>query len=214
MNKRLSHNTRTILLHAKRKWPSVITSILWPFCYKCAEERHNLLDLNAEELSPVEVLLGHTEELVADDFRAWGCPVFVLDANLQTGHGIGPSKWNPRSRTGVYLGHSPVHTGNVALVLNLQTGHVSPQYHVVFDDKFLTVPYLQSPEIPPNWADLVAIHTAKATDQSFNLASTWYEGNEASRDDTIPQTSAEPTLVRQQDRPFIELGTIGLRKSP
>eukprot|EP00957_Ditylum_brightwellii_P024455 1846123-Ditylum_brightwellii.AAC.1 len=73
-NKRLSQGARTILLHAKRKWPSVIASILWPFCYKCAEEHHNLLDLNPDGLSPVEVLLGHTEELVADDFHAWGCP--------------------------------------------------------------------------------------------------------------------------------------------
>eukprot|EP00957_Ditylum_brightwellii_P175765 13383773-Ditylum_brightwellii.AAC.1 len=98
MNKRLSHSARTILFHAKRKWPSVITSILWLFCYKCAEEGHNLLDLHSDGLSPVEVLLGHTEELVVDDFHAWRCPVFVLDANLQTGHGIGPPKWNPRAR--------------------------------------------------------------------------------------------------------------------
>eukprot|EP00957_Ditylum_brightwellii_P076868 5842871-Ditylum_brightwellii.AAC.1 len=82
----------------------------------------------------MEVLLGHTEELVADVFHAWGCPVFVLDADLQTVHGRGPPKWNPRARAGVYLGHSPVHAGNVALVLNLQTGHVSPQYHIVFDN--------------------------------------------------------------------------------
>eukprot|EP00957_Ditylum_brightwellii_P024288 1832114-Ditylum_brightwellii.AAC.1 len=68
MNKRLSHSARTISLHAKRKWPSVITSTLWPFCYKCAEECHNLLDHNSDGLSPVEVILGHTEELVADDF--------------------------------------------------------------------------------------------------------------------------------------------------
>eukprot|EP00957_Ditylum_brightwellii_P160406 12211110-Ditylum_brightwellii.AAC.1 len=63
----------------------------------------------------MEVLLGHTKELVGDDFHAWGCPVFVLDADLQTGYGIGPPKWNPRARTGIYLGHSPVHAGNVAL---------------------------------------------------------------------------------------------------
>eukprot|EP00957_Ditylum_brightwellii_P173882 13237832-Ditylum_brightwellii.AAC.1 len=54
MNKRISHNARTILLHAKRKWPSVITSIVWPFCNKCDEECHNLPDLNAEGLSPME----------------------------------------------------------------------------------------------------------------------------------------------------------------
>eukprot|EP00957_Ditylum_brightwellii_P033520 2540286-Ditylum_brightwellii.AAC.1 len=92
MNRRLSHSTRTILLHTRRKCPDVITSILWPFCHKCAEEHHNLLHLNSDELSPVEVLLGHKEELVAADFHTWGCPVFVLDADLQTGTGIGPPK--------------------------------------------------------------------------------------------------------------------------
>eukprot|EP00957_Ditylum_brightwellii_P034098 2583871-Ditylum_brightwellii.AAC.1 len=115
-------------------------------------------------MSPVEVLLGHTEELVVNDVHAWGCPVFVLDANLQTSNGIDPLKWNPRARTGVYLGHSPVHAGNVTLVLNLQTGHISPQYHVVCNDKISTVPYLKSSETPPNWEDLVTKHTEKATD--------------------------------------------------
>eukprot|EP00957_Ditylum_brightwellii_P114982 8769693-Ditylum_brightwellii.AAC.1 len=160
MNKRLSHGARTIHLHVKRNWPDVITSIIWPFCYKCAEDHHNLLALNSDGLSPVEVLLGHKEELVATDFHTWGCPVFVLDANLQTGTGIGPPKWNPRTRAGIYLGQSPVHAGNVALVLNLQTGHVSPQYHVVFDNEFTTVPYLHSSEAPPNWADIVTKHSA------------------------------------------------------
>ena len=59
------------------------------------------------------------------------CPVFTLDKSLQSGTGMLP-KWNPRSNAGVYLGHSPDHASNVALVLNLATGLVSPQYHVVF----------------------------------------------------------------------------------
>ena len=36
-------------------------------------------------------------------------------------------------KSGIYLGHSPYHIGSVALVLNPETGHVSPQFHVVFD---------------------------------------------------------------------------------
>eukprot|EP00957_Ditylum_brightwellii_P144229 10989028-Ditylum_brightwellii.AAC.1 len=96
-------------------------------------------------------MLGEKEEIVADDFHTWGCPVMVLDAKLQTGTGTGPPKWEPRARAGVYLDHIPIHAGNVALVLNLQTGHVSPQYHIVFDNEFTTVPYLDSDETPPNW---------------------------------------------------------------
>eukprot|EP00957_Ditylum_brightwellii_P059833 4541964-Ditylum_brightwellii.AAC.1 len=81
-------------------------------------------------MSPLEVLLGHKEEISVEDYHSWGCPIFVLDSRLQSGQGIGPPKWDPRAQAGVYLGHSPVHAGNVALVLNLKTGHVSPQYHV------------------------------------------------------------------------------------
>ena len=48
-------------------------------------------------------------------------------------------KWNRRARMGQFLGYSRVHSSTVALVRNLHTGFVSPQYHVVFDDKFETV---------------------------------------------------------------------------
>ena len=40
---------------------------------------------------------------------------------------------------GIYLGQSPQHGQNVALVLDRQTGLVSPQFHVVYDHVFDTV---------------------------------------------------------------------------
>ena len=57
------------------------------------------------------------------------------------------------------LGHSPTHAGSVAMVLNLKTGHVSCQYHVVFDDTFSTVEYLKGREEPPHWPQLVETST-------------------------------------------------------
>jgi hypothetical protein len=39
----------------------------------------------------------------------------------------------------------------VALVYNPSTGHVSPQFHVVFDGDFTTVPYMEAGTISPNW---------------------------------------------------------------
>eukprot|EP00957_Ditylum_brightwellii_P192358 14643395-Ditylum_brightwellii.AAC.1 len=117
MSNRLIHSVRTSLLHAKQKWPAIISSALWPF---------------------------------------W----------------IGPPKWDPRSRVLVYLGHSPHHAGNVAQVLNLQTGHVSQQYHLVLDDKFTTVPYIDSAETPLNWTTLVAECSEWATDEAFTITST------------------------------------------
>ena len=40
---------------------------------------------------------------------------------------------------GQFLGYSDEHSLLVATVCHLTTGHVSPQYHVVFDDLFHTV---------------------------------------------------------------------------
>ena len=38
------------------------------------------------------------------------------------------------------MGLSPYHASTVPLVLNLDTGAITPQFHVVFDDWFTTVP--------------------------------------------------------------------------
>jgi hypothetical protein len=40
------------------------------------------------------------------------------------------------------------------VVLNLKIGLCSPQYHVVFDDQFTTLPYLYNNQTPPQWPDL------------------------------------------------------------
>ena len=63
--------------------------------------------------------------------------MYILDNNLQAGMKI--SKWQTRARVGLYLGHSPMHAKTVALVLNLTTGLVSPQFHIKYDDFFETV---------------------------------------------------------------------------
>jgi hypothetical protein len=65
-------------------------------------------------------------------FHCFGCPVYVLSDKMQRG-GKG-SKWEERARVGIHLGNSPVHARNVSLVLNVETGLVSPQFHVKYDD--------------------------------------------------------------------------------
>jgi hypothetical protein len=72
-----------------------------------------------------------------EDFRVFGSPVFVLDKKLQDGDTL--SKWKARSWVGVYVGHSLAHSGNVPVIYNPQTTHITPQFHVVFDDQFSTV---------------------------------------------------------------------------
>jgi hypothetical protein len=64
-------------------------------------------------------------------FRA---PVYVLHSDLQGGKSI--PKWNERSRVGVHLGNSRMHASSVSLILNPNTGYVSPQFHCIYDDQF------------------------------------------------------------------------------
>ena len=69
---------------------------------------------------------------------------------MQSG-GKGP-KWEEHARLGIYLGNSLVHARSVALVLNMETGLASPQFHIEFDNLFETVSKAQ-----------VKIHWYKAT---------------------------------------------------
>ena len=75
------------------------------------------------------------------------------------------------------MGHPPSHAGSVALILNPTSGHVLPQFQVVFDDTFSTVPFMREGTIPPNWAELVRNSTEIATDENFDIAKTWFEGS-------------------------------------
>ena len=88
-------------------------------------------------------------------FHTLFCPIYALDACLQGAGGAGPPKWELRSCIRVYLGHSLFHSGRHGLVRNPNTGRVSPQYHVLFDDDFSPVPLMEAGTIPTNWEDLV-----------------------------------------------------------
>ena len=82
-------------------------------------------------------------------------------------------RWNPRARLGIYLGRSPCHTDNVALVLNPRTLHVLPQFHVTLDEKCMTIPFLRLGDVPPKWSELVLKNTESITDAAFDSANTW-----------------------------------------
>ena len=77
------------------------------------------------------------------------------------------------SRCGIYLGHNPTHAGSVAMVLNSATLHVSPQYHVIFDDIFSTVSSMANGEIPDNWLDLVKLSEEHMDEAGNNLTNFW-----------------------------------------
>ena len=131
----------TLLLHAQRHWPEYITTMLWPcFALKAEQDRLKKISVDLDGRIPGMVF----SDVAADvlrlrDFRTWGCPCCILDSRLQT-NPEGVPKWEHHARLEIYLGCSPNHSGNVALVLNPLTGLTLPQYHVVFNNDFTTVP--------------------------------------------------------------------------
>ena len=165
---------RIMLLQAKRFWPKAITHMLWPFAASEAMQLENTVTVNGEGRTPLQKLTGSDLPIYLRDQHTWGCPVHVLESKVQTSS-KGLPKWEPRARIGVYLGRSPAHVGNVALVLNPSSGHVSPQFHVVFDDDFRLIPALRSNAVPPNWADLVTKSSEATSSPDIDSTKIWFQ---------------------------------------
>ena len=154
------------MLYAMNKWKRMILICLWPYAMRHANDVANAMPKKGEDSSPLEKFSGVKVVPKLRHFHAFGCPTYILDNTLQSGQ-CAP-KWRQRSRLGVYLGPSPNHAWSVALVLNLRTGHVSPQFHVKFDDFFKTVQKkptdLDAPE--PEWKYLSGFAIQKGQSKS------------------------------------------------
>ena len=85
-NRELIEGARTVLLHAQRKWPKIIRPILWPYALLSIGERHNRLSLDKNGRSPMEKFFSTYEDVQPTDFHTWGRPVFILDAENQSGN--------------------------------------------------------------------------------------------------------------------------------
>ena len=135
----LQELARTMLIHASQQWPAAITNHLWPYSLRMASmminETPNMAD--QDRRSPIQLFTSTQVQPNAKHWQTFGCPIYVLDKALQTNAPF--HKWRRRSKVGIYLGRSPQHARNVALVLDRTTGLVSPQFHVSFDSNFTTV---------------------------------------------------------------------------
>ena len=134
-------------MHAEARWPEVISSNLWPYALREANETLNATPSKVTGQVANQMFAGTEAPTVLRHFHPFGCPTYVLNNSLAAGKSI--PKWHKRARLGVYLGRSPNHSQSVALVLNLATGLVSPQFHLKFDDLFETVKGERT--FPNNW---------------------------------------------------------------
>ena len=143
----IMYMARSFMIHSTLHWSSdgADDLALWSFAVDHAAWIYNRIPQLRSGITPLELLTGiHSDFSDLRRAHVWGCPVFVLDAKLQDGKKL--PKWNRRARMGQFLGFSRSHSSLVAMVRNLHTGHVSPQYHVVFDDKFETIFNMGAPE--------------------------------------------------------------------
>ena len=62
-----------------------------------------------------------------------------------------------------------LNTGSVALVLNIKTGYISPQFHIVFDDDFTTTFTRITQKIPDN-RDNLFNDNFELTTEEFQLS--------------------------------------------
>jgi hypothetical protein len=134
----LQDAARTMMLHAKQRWPSAVTTHLWPYALRMANDIANSApSLKNNHVSPIELFSQSDISPRVKFTHTFGSPVYVLDSMLQAGKRV--PKWQHKARVGMYLGASPRHSRKVALILSLTTGLVSPQFHCQFDDLFDTL---------------------------------------------------------------------------
>jgi hypothetical protein len=149
-----------MMIFAALRWPEHNDRDLWPLALSHAVHLHNELPSQASRLTPHEVWSKSKSSFSAlVNAHPWGCPVYVLQPRLQDGGKI--PKWEPRSRQGQYMGASPLHASTVGLIRNLRTNHISPQFHVVYDDLFDTV-HASAETSPASWPDLFTFSRYKS----------------------------------------------------
>jgi hypothetical protein len=78
------------------------------------------------------------------------CVNVLIDAHLHISGCVG-IMWEACLRIGIYGGYSPFNTDSVALVWNPITVRTSPTYHMVVDNFFTNVSYMEGGTLPPNW---------------------------------------------------------------
>ena len=183
-------NARTMMIHAALRWPGYSEKDLWPMALSHATYLFNNTPNIATGVSPISVFTRTTPSIhTLRNVHTWGCPVYVLAPKLKDGQKI--PKWEPRSRRGQYVGNSPLHASTVGLVRNLQTGTITPQFHLVFDDYFETV-HSHADQEPEVWGELLHLNRFQA---------------ELDEDDNVPQLpdewlNHEELRVRNEERLF------------
>ena len=113
---------RTMLMHAALRCPEdTLYTDIFPMAMYYAVWVYNRTPDMQSGLFAIEIWSRSRFEPVSEtlsNFHVWGCPTYVLEPKLQKS-GVKIHKWFPRSRRGVNMGFSEMHSTPFGLVLNL-----------------------------------------------------------------------------------------------
>ena len=133
--------SRAMLHHSAIHWPDIANVELWSLAVLHAVYVLNRVPREDSGLSPLELFTRQTwtrSKLL--DFHVWGAPAYVLDDTIADGKKL--PRWKPRGSRHLYVGSGALgsaHSHSIPLILSMDTGKITHQYHVVFDDWFSTV---------------------------------------------------------------------------
>lgn len=186
----------TILLHATAKWSLVIKEEMWSFALWHTVNFHNYSVWKQQTKTPYELFTGQVPSWSLSGFWVFGPPTYILHKALQDGSSHG--KWKSRAWLGIYVGISNCHSSAIPLIYNPESTHISPQYHMVYDEYFMTV-------APPPTFDSKAyldklyqtsarwLHCDECSDAPHYLDSFWGPANQNSRKRSLPDAMQIPS---------------------
>jgi hypothetical protein len=189
----LQRKATTLLLQAQRRWPDAINTHLWPYAMRCANETRNTCPTKTSAPSPLNKFCQSNKKPSYRHQHHFGCPVYVLSKDIQDGKKA--RKLIDRTRIGINLGPSPRHTSSVALILNLKTGLVSPQFHCQYDNLFESTTGTQARSMP----------------QSLWQKKCGFSLNHSSEDEGDTASQSEPTKVTTNIPLEDELSTLSIQ---
>jgi hypothetical protein len=200
----ISNMARAMILHANMHWKDGSYASLWTMAVNYAIHIYN--NTPYKGVTPADIFTGSTvprHHIL--DLHVWGCPVYVLDPQMQQGRKL--PRWKPISGRVVNLDLIIQHSSEVPLVLNLTTGIIDTQYHVVFYDQFTNVSSIEREMYPPPHWGYLCLESAViiVTDSPATyLKDDWLteeEFEEKRRDLQMEKTIREYTLQRINPQP-------------
>jgi len=162
-----------MLIHAHHRWPSIITPNLWLYALRMANDAINVIPISNSRMLKCPLSLSPGPRWLVIPSTGIHLDAWHMSWS-KTFRQTLPSITNGNCICKLAcLGCLPQHARDVSLVLNLDMGQVSPQFHVKLDSNFQTLREKQA-QIPPSSWQIKCSFVQQPT--------------KASQQDLVPQT--------------------------